>query len=82
MRLDNDHASLAAQGAIILLLYIVVDFQMKVIILIEIAYDPDKVASFDPQLDGPATTQRHFEQNRTLDEAMQNWLPILIHRWT
>ena len=43
---------------------------MKVIFLIEIAYDTNKVASFDPQLDGPAATQRHFEQNGTLDEAM------------
>ena len=79
VRLDNYHASFLLR---IGLLSFVIDTQMKVRFLAEAANDAHEIPGFDPELDRPAAAQRHLEEDGAIDEAGQNRLTVLIHRWT
>jgi len=43
------------------------------------ADNSDAVANVDPELLRPPARHGHFEQNRALNKAVENWLPILVH---
>ena len=77
VRLNDHHGGLLA--VIGTILGIIVDPQVEVVLLAEVPNDAHEVARLDPELDGPAASQRHLEEDRTLDEAVQNWLPVLVH---
>ena len=82
VRLYNDHASLARKGRLICLLDIVINLQVEVVLLVEISNNTYKVASLDPKLDSPASSQTHLEEDRTFNEAIKNRLSVLVHRRT
>ena len=79
MWLNNDHACLAIEHLLIRILEVIVDFQVEVVHFVEISNDTNKVACFDPELDGPAPPKRHLKEDGALNEASQDRLPILIH---
>ena len=79
MWLHNYHACL--HDRLYLLLVIIVNPQVKLVLLAESPNNTDCISSFDPELHRPSANQSHPEKNRALDKADQNWLPVLIHRW-
>ena len=64
-----------------LLLVVIVDPQVKLVLLAESPNNTNHISSFDPELHCPSANQSHPEKNRTLNKADQNWLPVLVHGW-
>ena len=82
MRLNNYHACLFIESFRVNLVSIVINLEMEKVFLVEIPDNSNKVTLFDPQFDGPAPPQGHLEQDGAINEACEDRLPILIHRWT
>ena len=82
MWLDNDHTCFSNQNLWVTFFDIVIDPQIERVLYVEVANNSDEVSCLNPKLDGPAASQSHFEQNRALDKASQDRLPILVHRRT
>ena len=79
MRLNNDHTCLS--DWLNLLLVVIVNPQVKLVLLAESPNNTNHISSFDPKLHCPPAYQSHPEKNRALNKADQNWLPVLVHGW-
>ena len=53
---------------------------MEIVQLVEVSDDSHKIACLNPELDGPAASERHLKEDGALDEVLEDRLAVLVHR--